>query len=95
MAVINAVRDCAEQAGASDLPGSYEPPAPSTAVEELEADVVIVGAGASGMVAAVNAARLGAQKVIVLEKSCTIGGNALVSGGYWNMSALQRLYARP
>lgn len=82
MAVINAVRDCTKQAGASDLPGSYEPPAPSTAVEELEADVVIVGAGASGMVAAVNAARLGAQKVIVLEKSCTIGGNAPVSGGY-------------
>lgn len=82
MAVLNAAAECVKQAGASDLPGTYEPAAPSSAVEELSGDVVIVGAGASGMVAAVNAARLGAQKVIVLEKSCTIGGNALVSGGY-------------
>ncbi|MBS5477399.1 MAG: FAD-dependent oxidoreductase, partial [Coriobacteriia bacterium] len=49
---------------------------------ELEADVVIVGAGASGMVAAISAARMGASKVILLEKSCNVGGNALVSGGY-------------
>ena len=44
--------------------------------------MVIVGAGGSGTVAALTAARLGAKKVVVLEKSCTIGGNALVSGGY-------------
>ena len=48
----------------------------------IDTDVVIVGAGASGTVAALTAARLGAKKVVVLEKSCTIGGNALVSGGY-------------
>lgn len=82
MAVIGAATDCVQQAGAKALGGSYEKSAPSTAVEELEADVVIVGAGASGTVAAVTAARLGAKKVVLLEKSCTIGGNALVSGGY-------------
>ncbi|WP_180326593.1 FAD-dependent oxidoreductase [Raoultibacter phocaeensis] len=83
-AIVAACEECVKQAGgsASKLKGNYEKPAPSTEVIELEADVVIVGAGASGTVAAVNAARLGASKVIVLEKSCNVGGNALVSGGY-------------
>lgn len=83
-AIIAACEDCVKQAGgsASKLKGNYEKPAPSTEVVELEADIVIVGAGASGTVAAVNAARLGAKKVVVLEKSCNVGGNALVSGGY-------------
>lgn len=84
MAIKNAVGDCVKQAGGKKnaLAGSYVPPSPSTAVEDIEADVVIVGSGASGTVAALTAARLGAKKVVVLEKSCTIGGNALVSGGY-------------
>ncbi|MEG0505769.1 MAG: FAD-dependent oxidoreductase, partial [Raoultibacter sp.] len=83
-AIIAACEDCVKQAGgsASKLKSNYEPEPPSTEVIELEADVVIVGSGASGTVAAVNAARLGAKKVIVLEKSCNVGGNALVSGGY-------------
>ena len=83
-AIVAACEDCVKQAGgsASKLKDNYEKPAPSTEVVDLEADVVIVGAGASGTVAAVNAARLGAKKVIVLEKSCNVGGNALVSGGY-------------
>ncbi|MEA5020294.1 MAG: FAD-dependent oxidoreductase [Gordonibacter sp.] len=83
-AVIAACEDCVKQAGGnvSKLKANYQPPAASTAVEEIHADVVIVGAGASGTVAAVNAARLGAKKVVVLEKSCNVGGNALVSGGY-------------
>lgn len=82
MAIMAAATDCVKQAGGKKLGGSYEKPAPSTAVEDIEADVVIVGAGGSGTVAALTAARLGAKKVVVLEKSCTIGGNALVSGGY-------------
>lgn len=83
-AILAACEDCVKQAGgsASKLKSNYETPEPSTAVEEIAADVVIVGAGASGTVAAVNAARLGAKKVVVLEKSCNVGGNALVSGGY-------------
>ncbi len=83
MAILTAATDCVKQAGgkASDLKGNYDKPTPSTSVEDLEADVVICGAGASGMVAALNSARLGAKKVIVLEKSCNIGGNSLVSAG--------------
>ena len=46
--------------------------------EALTADVVVVGAGASGMVAALSAAESG-DSVILLEKSLKMGG-ALVSG---------------
>ncbi len=83
-AILAAVSDCVEQAGGSpaSLEGNWEKPAPTTEVTRLEGDVVIVGAGASGMVAAISAARFGAKKVILLEKSCNVGGNALVSGGY-------------
>ncbi len=43
-------------------------------------DVVIVGAGASGLAAAISAADAGAE-VRVLEKSACVGGTAAVSGG--------------
>lgn len=83
MAILTAAADCVEQAGgnAKALKNNYEAPAPSTEVVELQADVVVAGAGASGMSAAVNCAQRGA-KVIVVEKSCNIGGNGLVCGGY-------------
>ncbi len=84
MAIINAASDCVKQAGAkpSDLEGNYEKPAASTETQAIDAEVVIIGAGAAGMAAAVTAARLGAKKVAVFEKSCTIGGNSLVSAGF-------------
>ena len=44
------------------------------------ADVIIIGAGASGLIAALAAARHGAS-VIVLEKAAQLGGTASVSGG--------------
>ena len=83
-AIMTAVADCVKQAGGkpSDLEKNYQAPEPSTAVEEIEADLVIAGAGGSGMACAIAAAQLGIGKVVMLEKSCTIGGNALVSGGY-------------
>jgi fumarate reductase flavoprotein subunit len=52
------------------------------AVVEKEADLVVVGAGAAGMAAAISAAQNGAGSVIVLEKLSTIGGNAMISGGF-------------
>lgn len=84
MAILAACEDCVKQAGGnvSALKSNYDLPEPSTAEETLEADVVVVGSGASGMAAAVASAYFGASKVVLLEKSCNLGGNALVSGGY-------------
>ena len=84
MAILSAVEQCVEQAGgdADALEGAAAESAAAPESLKLEADVVVVGAGGSGMACAVAAAQMGAEKVVVLEKSCTMGGNALVSGGY-------------
>lgn len=83
MAVLAATEDCVRQAGGnpSDLKDAPQK-TPSTGTESLEADLLVVGAGGSGMACAVAAAKLGMERIVVLEKSCSIGGNALVSGGY-------------
>ncbi|MEG0504647.1 MAG: FAD-dependent oxidoreductase, partial [Raoultibacter sp.] len=82
LGIINATTDCVKQAGGSvsalQKRGSVEPTGEQI---ELEADAVVVGAGASGMGAALASAQSGAR-VIVLEKNSNIGGNCLVSGGY-------------
>lgn len=56
--------------------------------EKLETDVVVVGAGASGVSAAVTAADKGA-KVIIIEKTAVIGGASNLSwaGKFYNSSA--------
>lgn len=48
--------------------------------EELEADVVIVGGGGSGMTAAMRASELG-LKVVLVEKMPFMGGAISISGG--------------
>lgn len=45
-----------------------------------EADVVILGGGIGGLTAAIEAAELGAD-VVLLEKMSVLGGSALISGG--------------
>jgi len=57
-------------------------------VETYSADIVVVGAGASGVTAAVSAADEGA-KVILVEKTATIGGASNLSwaGKFYNSSA--------
>lgn len=47
---------------------------------DLIADVVIMGAGASGLVAAIRARDLGAS-VIVVDENTDIGGHSILSGG--------------
>ncbi|MCR4435762.1 MAG: FAD-binding protein [Clostridiales bacterium] len=54
------------------------PPSTTAKTEKLQADVAVVGAGASGVSAAVAAADKGA-KVILIEKTSTIGGASNIS----------------
>ena len=51
--------------------------------EELETDIVIIGAGGAGMTAAINATQAG-KKVIVLEKMPYAGGNTTKATGGMN-----------
>ena len=57
-------------AGIGKVPSSWD----------LEADVVVIGAGAAGLPAAVKAAEEGAS-VIVVEANYDVGGHAIISGG--------------
>jgi len=57
-------------AGVGKVPSSWD----------LEADVVVIGAGAAGLPAAVKAANEGAS-VIVVEANYDVGGHAIISGG--------------
>lgn len=81
MAVLAAVEDCVEQAG-GDVSALRKAtgPAKSDAEETIDADIVVIGAGAAGLAAALESAINGA-KVAVFEKCANIGGNMLVSGG--------------
>ena len=45
-----------------------------------EVDVLIVGSGFAGLMAAYEAARAGAS-VLVIEKMATVGGNSIINGG--------------
>ncbi|MBP2651711.1 MAG: fumarate reductase/succinate dehydrogenase flavoprotein domain protein [Firmicutes bacterium] len=50
-------------------------------IKKLSCDVVVIGAGGSGTVAAVRAAECGAEKVIVIDKTGRAGGNAWMAVG--------------
>ena len=67
------------QAGA-DAEQYQEPVTSETEEKELDTDIVIVGAGGSGMSAAIEAAKSGAS-VMVVESNAYPGGATLYSGG--------------
>src|SRR5438093_5276312 len=72
------VGDGATDAAASGAVGSGIGKIPQS--WDLEADVVVIGAGAAGLSAAIKAADAGAS-VIVVETNYDIGGHAILSGG--------------
>ena len=62
----------------------------NTKTETMEADVVVVGAGAAGTAAALSAAEKGV-KVIVLEKTPAPGGAGKIASGLFGVeSSLQK-----
>jgi fumarate reductase flavoprotein subunit len=64
--------------------------APENIAETLDVDIAVVGAGASGLACAVQAAQSG-NKVIVLEKGAWVGGNSVGTEGVFAVgSSLQR-----
>ena len=81
-AILEAVKDCVRQAGADPdkLVGAASQRTASTGKTEVEADLVVVGAGGAGLPVAITAAQNGLS-VVVLEKCSFVGGSMLVSDG--------------
>ena len=86
-AIINGVIDCLKQAGLTDADieelKAITKEVEQEADQELNADVVVIGAGGAGMAAAVTAKQEG-KSVIVIEKTSQMGGNTILSGGALN-----------
>lgn len=89
MAVKSAVRDCLEQAGADMAQWTAKTEHPELEETEFTADVIVVGAGGSGLSAAVSAHQNGAS-VIVIEKLGMVGGSTIFSGGAYNGADTER-----
>lgn len=77
-AIIEAVKQSIVEAGGKAEDFEKEVSETSKEVKKLEADVVVVGAGSSGMASAISASENGAN-VILIEKTNSIGGGALVA----------------
>ena len=84
-AVFRALNDALVLAGAdlSKFPVVTKEAGGEKTYEELETDIVIVGAGGAGMTAAINATQAG-KKVILLEKMPYAGGNTTKATGGMN-----------
>ena len=80
MAIKNGVNDALKQAGVTD--DSFSKAVESGAVKDevVEADVVIMGAGAAGLMAGITAAEAG-KKVVIAETLGYAGGNLLSAVG--------------
>ncbi len=83
-AIIEAVSNAIKESGADpeSLTGNESSEKKETTHHDVEANLVIVGGGAAGISAAVSAAYEGMKNIVVLEKTASIGGNAIRSGGF-------------
>ena len=79
-AILSGVTQALEQAGA-DIVAFNVAQEKSTAKETYDTDIVIVGAGASGTMAALTAMEEG-MDVIVIEKTGKVGGTSVCSTGF-------------
>ncbi|MDR1183943.1 MAG: FAD-dependent oxidoreductase [Coriobacteriales bacterium] len=81
LGLLAAITDAAQQAD-GDIDALQVMPTlePSTAIVEKTADVVVIGAGGSGMAATIRLEELG-KNVILVEKTYRMGGSLSVSGG--------------
>jgi flavocytochrome c len=86
-AFIKALKDCVEQAGGDQDALSVEIEADEPDYE-TDADVLVLGAGAAGLTAALTAAQEGA-KVILLEKGDIVGGNTNAANSGINAAGSQ------
>ena len=88
-AIKNAVRDCLEQAGGADAFSAAPEKAELVQGEDVHTDILVVGGGAAGMIAALEAnagENLGEKSglnVMLVEKAGFLGGNTSVSGGVY------------
>lgn len=57
--------------------------------QELQADIVVIGAGGAGMTAAIQAVQHGATNVVILEKMPQTGGNTIRTTGGMNAAATE------
>lgn len=80
-AIKNAVLDAVDQAGGdSKAFESKEAEKETLATDDIDTDVLVIGGGASGLLAAQTAAKAGAKTTLV-EKLDTLGGTMVVSAG--------------
>lgn len=86
-AIKQAVKDCLDQAGGSEMFAQGVEHPTKIIKEDVQTDVLVVGAGGAGVMAAVEAT-IGSSSnessglnVMLIEKAGFIGGNTSVSGG--------------
>ena len=82
-ALLEAISDAVVQAGgdAEALKNMIIKKKQSTDVIDISADIIIVGAGGAGLSAAMTAADAGVDSIAVFEKTGSVGGNTIISGG--------------
>ena len=89
--------------GTTEAPAPVDTPPPETPepteppvevfVGDKQADIVVIGAGGAGIVAAMQAYQAGATNVVILEQQPMIGGNTLLATG--RMNAAGTRYQEP